>query len=358
MPILLAIGCNHDDEPTVIQPDVVSTSPINNATDISLNAIVEVRFNKEMNATTINSSTFTLFKGASQVAGIVSFSDSTAVFTPTVDLLPSSNFIATLTTGAKDTEGNVLENDYTFSFTSGEAPDTTVPSITMMDPIANATDVAFDKVVSVTFSEEMDASTVSATTFTLKQGSTVVSGTVGYTGTNATFTPATLLDAGLEYTATVSTGTKDLAGIALASDKVWSFTADALPAVTEVSPVNDALDVALSAKVTITFSEAMDATTITTSSFVVSQGTSAVVGVVTYADNTATFTPDAAFAAGLIYTAQVTVSVKNTNGHALAVAKTWAFTTDVLPTVTLVDPLDLATGVARNQAFPSHLVKR
>jgi hypothetical protein len=70
----------------------------------------------------------------------------------------------------------------------------------------------------------MDAATFSATTFTLKQGATVVAGVVSYTGTTATFKPTSNLVGGTVYTATITTGVKDLAGNALAANKVWSFT--------------------------------------------------------------------------------------------------------------------------------------
>ena len=52
-------------------------------------------------------------------------------------------------------------------------------------------------------------------------------GTVTYAGTGAIFAPASDLTASTVYTATITTGAKDLAGNALASDYVWSFTTGA-----------------------------------------------------------------------------------------------------------------------------------
>src|SRR2546425_1038839 len=75
----------------------------------------------------------------------------------------------------------------------------------------------------------MDASTINTSTFTLKQGTTPVAGTVSYSGVTATFTPAANLAPLPTYTATISTGTKDLAGNALASDMSWSFTTGVIP---------------------------------------------------------------------------------------------------------------------------------
>lgn len=70
----------------------------------------------------------------------------------------------------------------------------------------------------------MNPLTITAATFTLKRGLTPVSGAVSYAGVTATFTPAVNLAASTTYTATITTGAKDLAGNALAVGKVWSFT--------------------------------------------------------------------------------------------------------------------------------------
>jgi hypothetical protein len=58
----------------------------------------------------------------------------------------------------------------------------------------------------------------------LRQGTTPVTGTVSYLSTTATSKPTSNLAASTVYTATVSTGAKDLAGNALAAAKAWSFT--------------------------------------------------------------------------------------------------------------------------------------
>jgi len=75
-----------------------------------------------------------------------------------------------------------------------------------------------------TFSEAMDPLTITTANFTLKQGTTAVPGTVTYAGTVATFNPMMDLASSTTYTATITTGAKDLAGNALAVSKVWSFT--------------------------------------------------------------------------------------------------------------------------------------
>lgn len=105
-----------------------------------------------------------------------------------------------------------------------DAPASTTPTITAKSPDSNATNVALNKVVSVTFSEAMNPSTITTTTFSVKQGTTAVLGTVGYAGTTATFTPTVALTAGTIYSATITTAVKSAAGISLAAPTTWSFT--------------------------------------------------------------------------------------------------------------------------------------
>src|ERR1700745_1259404 len=78
-----------------------------------------------------------------------------------------------------------------------------------------------------TFSEAMDPLTTTTVTFTLKQGTTPVVGTVTYAGVTATFNPLSALAPSTTYTATMTTGTRELAANALANSFVWSFTTGA-----------------------------------------------------------------------------------------------------------------------------------
>lgn len=105
----------------------------------------------------------------------------------------------------------------------GSTPSTT-PSVTAKSPAANASNVPLNKVISVTFNLAMDASTINSSTFTLKQGTINISGTVAYQGTTATFTPTSLLTAGTTYSVSITTGMKSTAGNALAANDSWVFT--------------------------------------------------------------------------------------------------------------------------------------
>src|SRR5256885_5184500 len=98
--------------------------------------------------------------------------------------------MATLTTATSDLAGNALAADVVWSFTTGVIPDTTAPTVSATVPANLATGVAISSQIAGTFSEPMDASSISTTTFTLKQGTTAVPRSVIYTNGTASFTPA------------------------------------------------------------------------------------------------------------------------------------------------------------------------
>ncbi|MBI5874561.1 MAG: Ig-like domain-containing protein [Deltaproteobacteria bacterium] len=92
-------------------------------------------------------------------------------------------------------------------------------------PSSGATGVAINTAITATFSETMDASTITSSTFTVNG----ISGTVSYSGATASFTPSSSLGYSTTYTATITTGVKDMAGNAMASAYSWSFTTGAAP---------------------------------------------------------------------------------------------------------------------------------
>lgn len=115
--------------------------------------------------------------------------------------------------------------DYTGTLPDGGSPGGP-PTVTSTNPAPAATGVTINQKVTATFSKAMDPLTITATTFTVTQGGTPVSGTVTYAagGTTATFTPSSPLAVNTLYTATVTTGAKDTGGLPLGSNSVWGFT--------------------------------------------------------------------------------------------------------------------------------------
>ena len=170
-------------------------------------------------------------------------------------------------------------------------PDTTPPTVTSRTPANGATGIATTTAVTATFSEAMNASTLTTSTVTLQTGSTTVPATVSYTPTTftATLTPTSPLAGTTLYTVTVTGGAggvKDFAGNALVSSATWSFTTGAAdttaPTVTSQSPAAGVIGVAVGTTVTATFSEAMNASTLTTSTVTLQTGSTTLPATVSY----------------------------------------------------------------------------
>jgi hypothetical protein len=206
-------------------------------------------------------------------------------------------------------------------------------------PAAGSTGVCQNTVVSATFTQAMNTATLNATTFTLTAaGGARVTGVITHNaaGTMFTFTPGAALTLSTLYTATITTGAQDTFGNPLATNFTWSFTtgatacnATAPPTVISVAPVAGAIGVCSNAVLDATFSEAMDPSTINTSTFTLSP---AAPGAVTL-DSTsevAAYTPAANLALNTTYTATITTGAKDDFGSPLAAAFVWSFTTSAL----------------------------
>ena len=142
--VVFMSGCEKDKDtsllPIVVGPEVISTNPANNATGVALNRMILATFSEQMDQATITSLTFTLKQGSTLVPGAVAYTGTTATFTPASNLGASLIYTGTITTGAKNIDGDALPGNYTFSFTTSGATDIIVPVLNSSDPLNNATD--------------------------------------------------------------------------------------------------------------------------------------------------------------------------------------------------------------------------
>jgi hypothetical protein len=236
---------------------------------------------------------------------------------------------------------------------AGTNPGLTPPTVTSVAPPSGSAGVCPNTVVTATFSEAMNPATINTTTFTvtaiLQAGTppVAVTGVVTYAASSntATFSPSSALALDTVYTATITTGALDAYGIALTSNFVWSFTTGDTtclagpPTVTSVNPPSGASGICPNTVVVATFSEAMNPSTINTTTFtltgILTAGTPpvAVAGAVTYdvASHVATFTPTDTLALNIVYTATITTGAQDLNGNPLAADYMWSFTTSAVP---------------------------
>jgi Ice-binding-like/Bacterial Ig-like domain len=333
-------------------PVVVSATPVNGATGVCSLAAVTATLSSAMNASSINTTTFTVSPG---VTGTITHDVSATIFTftPSSSLAINTLYTATLTSGVRDLFGNGLASDFVWSFTTAANGCNPPPTVISETPANGSAGVCSNAVITATFSEAMNASSINTSTFIVSPG---VTGTITHdvTDTVFTLTPSSPLAINTLYTATLATGIRDLFGNGLASDSVWSFTTAAngcnpLPTVISETPANGSAGVCSNAVIVATFSEAMNIPSINSTTFTIAPG---VTGTITHdlTNTIFTLTPSSPLAINTVYTATITTGVRDTFGNALATDFVWSFRTAVNgcnppPTVVSVTPLNGATGV-------------
>jgi hypothetical protein len=328
------------------RPAVSSAVPLPGATGVGTTTQIIATFGKDMNPATISSSSFTVTgSGGAPIAGTASYivGAKAAVFAPANPLPVDTALTATISTAAQDLSGNSLASNFVWTFTTGATPNVAPPTVLLSVPAAGATNTALNTHIAATFSEDMDPSTITATSFTLTgSGGTPVVGTVSYAvgAKSAIFIPTApaILTAGTVYNATVTTAAKDLSGNALAASFAWSFTTGSStsktpPSIVSTNPANAATGVCTNKSVNVTFSEAMDPSTLNTATFTVAASAAPgtpLAGTIAYSvpGNVATFTASSALTANASYVATVTTGAKDLAGNALAAAFVTNFTTN------------------------------
>jgi hypothetical protein len=232
------------------RPRVALTIPAASGVGSTTAAIIAT-FTKAMAPATLNSpaTSFTLVDktAASAVAATSVSYDSgsrTAIFKH-APLIATHVYTATIKGigigPATDPAGHALAgnqaalpaaSNYVWSFNIGAA--TPAPTIILTSPVSGVSNVPINTTVNATFDQNMDPTTIIAANFTLVNASAVATaGSVGYDTASkiATFTPSINLALNTTYTATVSAGATDLAGLALVAGtpnlNPWSFTTGA-----------------------------------------------------------------------------------------------------------------------------------
>ena len=218
-------------------PTVTSQVPAQGAVP-AINTAVTATFSENMAPETLTTNSFTLKTtvGNTPVVGTVTYAVGahSATFTPTnpSPLANDTSYTATVSTVATDLAGNHMAADKVWTFITAALADTTAPTVTLLNPLVGTLGVCLNKTVNATFSEAMNALSLSTTTLTLAPSSNLASpvlAVVSYDAVTkiASITPSANLSPSTAYTATVlsgANGVKDLAGNAMANDKVWAFT--------------------------------------------------------------------------------------------------------------------------------------
>jgi len=227
-----------------------------------------------------------------------------------------------------------------------EAEDTTPPTVVSVLPADGSTDVATNTAISVTFSEDMDTTTINDTTITVSSSAGTLSaprnlsGAVSYANKVATFTPAAALPFSTTLSVTVTTAVTDLAGNALVAAYVFAFSTgtgpDTTPPAIEDTSGDEDEDLDPDTVVSVAFSEPVDPATLTADNIEISIRGCNIMELIPgimdgfKLDSSGTvlsFEPPDGLARNAEYTVVLGTGITDTAGNPLASEFTWTFRT-------------------------------
>jgi hypothetical protein len=338
-------------------PVVTSAVPMNGETGVGVNVQPGVIFNKAIDSVSVNSNTFQVLNGATPLAGSYWFNsgDTRVEFVPNAPL-PANTLLTMSLNGVLDQVGNAVT--FSSSFTTGATPDVTAPTIVWTSLSSNES-IPTNSVITVQFSEPMDASTFSAgepgscgnfyISDQLLGGCIATTLTWNATQTVAYLQPNSPLAAGREYFFYVYGGT-DIAGNQVSgwdTDFYAELTsASAAPTVINFNPINGATGLGTNAIIEAQFSAPIDPNFLTGAKLSTGGSTVTTTPVMSAGNTVLQLVPSVALAPNTIYTMTIS-GVKDPAGDTVGLV-TNSFTTGpsydiTAPTVVSVDPPNNAT---------------
>ena len=206
-------------------------------------------------------------------------------------------------------------------------------TVSSVYPADNATGVSVSDNITVTFSGSLSSSGVDNQTLQLLDNGTALSGNLTVSSTQLILDPAVSLSYSTQHSIQLSGQTQNSAGTSLGDNQTWSFTTGAEPDTTaptsqSYSPSDNATNISTSDNITVTFSEAIASSSVSSTSFKVVDNASVTVSGSYSVDNaTVTFTPSSALTSYLKYTVTLTSGITDASGNALQSPPSWSFTT-------------------------------
>ncbi|OZC03505.1 Ig-like domain-containing protein [Rubricoccus marinus] len=208
-----------------VPPVVEASTPEADDPAFRITDNIEIAFSRPMDrAATEAAFSLAPASGGDEVAGAFRWSDNDTrmVFDPTDDLMAETLFALTIAGTAEGTAGDALDGNgdgtggdaFAVTFTSG-FPDATPPRIVAVYPANNSTDVERLPLLTLTYSEPIEAATVDGrVSLVPASGGAAVSGSVQYKRLGErsaiSFFPDAPLAAGTAYRLEVAPGLRDL----------------------------------------------------------------------------------------------------------------------------------------------------
>lgn len=235
-----------------------------------------------------------------------------------------------------------------FYWSCAPSPDTTPPEVVGVHPENASFDIVTNIRPEISFSENIEPSSITGTTEGECVGSVQLSTndfedciitTFSVSGAKLTISPIDNLSLVSEYKIKLTTGIKDQSGNALAGDFITSFTTSTPPKVIKIQPDNLSLAVDITTIPKITFSETLDNSSINGTidrnclgSVQLADADGGCIGVVlSLSENILTISPIDNLSLGMSYSVTLLPEIKDLAGNELGGNFLSKFTTEITP---------------------------
>lgn len=339
--------------PDTTPPTVIARIPAPGATNVARNSTVIVDFSETMDAATIHSNSIELYRvsDSAEIACNISLgaidgqSNRRITLTPTSLLGFNTQYQAFVKTLVKDVAGNALASEVSWLFTTVENL-----AVIARNPAASSTNVATNTTVQTDFNKALNTATVTSSSYKLINVGTgiQVAATISFANgnTRAVLTPTAALATSTQYQVIVSPTVADTTGVTLPAEESWFFTTVIQFAVSNRTPLPDAIDFPISGSIVIDFNKALNTSTVTNNTvelFDTSTNPDSELTcnrVLSNGNTRITVTPTSPLVYSRVYQMFIRAGsggVKASDGSTLAAEVSWFFTTENNPvTIELV----------------------
>ncbi len=351
-------------ESDAVGPTIVSIKPSEDQVNVPTNINLEIEFDEPINPQTINSSNFRILNRSTGFVASgrveVSTNGLIARFIPDALLLPFTDyFVNWVPSDFRDLAGNQADlgsSSFLRNFTTGGAIDDQPPRVIKSVPRSDAQNVPVNSTIAVTFDEQISLLDIESSFKVLRDGAEIDGNVTIEDGLRTLrFTPVVPLSVNTSYSIQLQDVTDSSNNTSIAY--VTSFTTSSeinpdidAPLLISTVPDNAALDVDVSAPISIQFSENIDQTTVTPNSIGVSVNGDVISGDFEFLDNEVRFVPKSNLPASSVVRVSISNALSDYSGNRY-VGSTFTFTTafspdTIRPEVVSITPRDGTTNVA------------
>lgn len=344
-------------------PNLVSSTPANGATGVSINGPIILTFSEPVSPASIDAESINGSRsirivtnsGTAEIPATSAVNGAVVTLTPVAPMPPGTQIQvrAPWNLNYSDIAGNIGAF-FQFTFTTGGGADTTAPTVTSVTPASGAVGIGRNAVVTLRFSEPIDPSTAVTNSVGLFNGASRLGFSLDLSDDSRSISLLTTLPESSTITVVATPSLRDLAGNPLATFQS-SFTTAAdrstgAPFVSTQRPGNGATRVPANAAVALVFSRPMNPAT-TLAAFRLSENGVLKNGTKQMAsgNQSVVFAPDTAFALGARVEVFLTDDATDSSGNSLG--------SNYIGTFSIIEP---TTGVPLNvtRVNPSNMNDR